>query len=237
MEDQRFRVQIEHDYFNQQPPDSEEKLLREFVLFAKTNVLEVDIVTKLGSFRDVKKKEFLLKERFYPGVRSIHNCQINRKDGEGKAKQIFDEFQREVWMENDGILSAALSNVEEEERTRCLFEDLAKRKELKRRQHEVEFTKQESNVEVVGNEQRAEFSNEHLGEGEGEFEENLNEACEVNSVVLSGTEDNNVQNEMNVDVLAGKVEFEDEDLQDELAQDSDTWVGRNLKSLLDGRLL
>ena len=43
-----IEYKIKVDYFDQKPPDSEEKLIREFVFFSKPNVLNVDIVKKYG---------------------------------------------------------------------------------------------------------------------------------------------------------------------------------------------
>ena len=247
-----LEYKIEVDYFDQKPPDSEEKLIREFVFFSKPNVLNVDIVRKYGSFQVSEKKVFVLKERFFTGLRNVFNYLTDRREGEVKAKKILDEYQKEVWMINDGMLSAALSNVEEGERKRCLFEDLAKKRKLRLLEtvdaseepcnvesnfnlgiQDVELMKLGNNVVYTEENHLEKHKNEQKDEcfSDAVFDEHQKKVC--NEVAEE------VPRETDVDehVLEEETEFEDKDVQVAPNQDSDNWTSRNLPSLLYGRLL
>ena len=117
---------IEVAGFDLKSPDSEDKLLRKYVFFKEPNLLGVDFIKCFGDIQIVEKKMFIFKDEI-TGWKYIFGRLVDRRIGEEKAKKIFKEYYEEAWFVNDGMLSSALQEAEEEEERGKYTGNLAKR--------------------------------------------------------------------------------------------------------------
>ena len=105
---------IERDYFFQVPPDDPSKCSRKIIFssFLSKCAPVINIELSCGSQRQMKT--FSL-ERHFTGEAKIFSALPDRKVGEAEAASLFHNFTREMWLINDGFLSKALQDVEEEQ--------------------------------------------------------------------------------------------------------------------------
>ena len=135
---------IEVDYFLQIPPDDESKCTRKFVFSFSADRHVPKITVEFSSKGLNEKKVFTLKRAYRDDL--FNNLPDDRRAKESLAWQIFNEYRKEMWLINDGILSTALSEVEKEVRNEKIKEYLESQR--KRKNDAREFKERVSKLGV-----------------------------------------------------------------------------------------
>ena len=105
-----YRVQ--RDFFDEIPPDDERMCIRKFVLSSVDQIIPKFTLEYFHNSHTIRKKLVLTSKA--TGLDRVLKILPDLKVGEAEAAEVFKLFHNEMWKINDGFLSQALEEAEQD---------------------------------------------------------------------------------------------------------------------------